>query len=44
MAGVMWVIRFQLVLLLILFIAVLDFLVGSFVHTEPGKYDLGRKK
>lgn len=35
-AGVKWVIRLQLVLLIILFIAVLDFTVGSFVHTDPG--------
>ena len=38
-AGVKWVIRLQLVLLMVLFVAVLDFLVGSFVHTEPGRYD-----
>ena len=30
-------IRLQLVLLMILFVAVLDFLVGSFVHTDYGK-------
>lgn len=35
-AGVKWVIRLQLILLLMLFIAVLDFTVGSFVHTDPG--------
>ncbi|CAD5110686.1 DgyrCDS61 [Dimorphilus gyrociliatus] len=34
-AGVKWVIRLQLLLLTILFVAVLDFLVGSFVHTDP---------
>lgn len=34
-AGVKWVIRLQLVLLVVLFIAVLDFAVGSFVHTDP---------
>jgi len=31
------VIRLQLILLLMLFIAVLDFTVGSFVHTDPGQ-------
>jgi len=36
-AGVKWVIRLQLILLLMLFIAVLDFTVGSFVHTDPGQ-------
>jgi len=36
-AGVKWVIRLQLVLLVILFIAVLDFAVGSFVHVDPGR-------
>ena len=35
MAGVKWVIRLQLLLLVVLLIAVLDFLVGSFVHTDP---------
>ena len=31
-------IRLQLILLMVLFIAVLDFLVGSFVHTDYGNY------
>nr|AKN21479.1 slc12a-5 [Schmidtea mediterranea] len=35
LTGVKWVIRLQLLLLLILFIAVLDFLVGSFVKRTP---------
>ena len=39
-AGVKWVIRLQLVLLLMLFIAVLDFTVGSFVHTDTGQFAL----
>lgn len=34
-AGVKWVIRFQLVLLIVMFLSVMDFLVGSFVHTQP---------
>ncbi|CAH1776028.1 unnamed protein product [Owenia fusiformis] len=34
-AGVKWVIRLQLLLLMVLFIAAMDFLVGSFVHTDP---------
>ncbi|XP_053391021.1 LOW QUALITY PROTEIN: solute carrier family 12 member 8-like, partial [Mercenaria mercenaria] len=33
-AGVKWVIRLQLVLLFILFLSVMDFFVGSFVHTD----------
>ena len=39
-AGVKWVIRLQLVLLMILCVAVLDFLVGSFVHTDECKYSV----
>ena len=35
-AGVKWVIRLQLVLLVVLFVAMLDFLIGSFAHTDPG--------
>ncbi|XP_076456683.1 solute carrier family 12 member 8-like [Babylonia areolata] len=34
-AGVKWVIRLQLILLLILFMSAMDLLVGSFVHTDP---------
>ncbi|XP_018330556.1 solute carrier family 12 member 8 isoform X1 [Agrilus planipennis] len=34
-AGVKWVIKLQFVLLLILLLAGLDFMVGSFVHTDP---------
>jgi hypothetical protein len=34
---VKWVVRFQLILLIVMFLSVMDFLVGSFVHTEPGK-------
>lgn len=33
-AGVKWVIRLQLVLLFLLFLSVMDFLVGSFIHTD----------
>lgn len=33
-AGVKWVIKLQFILLLILLLAGLDFMVGSFVHTE----------
>lgn len=36
-SGVKWVIRFQLVLVLILAIAVLDFIIGTLVHDDPGK-------
>lgn len=35
-AGVKWVIKLQFLLLLILLLAGLDFMVGSFVHTEEG--------
>ena len=38
-AGVKWVIRLQLLLLLVLFLSALDFLVGSFVHVDWGKID-----
>ncbi|KAK6177869.1 hypothetical protein SNE40_012745 [Patella caerulea] len=33
-AGVKWVIRLQLVLLLVLFLSAMDLVVGSFVHTD----------
>ncbi|KAL4218214.1 hypothetical protein ACF0H5_022950 [Mactra antiquata] len=33
-AGVKWVIRLQLLLLFVLFLSVMDFFVGSFVHTD----------
>ena len=36
-SGVKWVIRLQLVLLLVLFLSIMDLLVGSFVHTAPGE-------
>jgi len=36
-AGVKWVIKLQFILLLILLLAALDFMVGSFVHTEPSE-------
>lgn len=35
-AGVKWVIKLQFILLLILLLAGLDFMVGSFVHTDFG--------
>lgn len=35
-AGVKWVIKLQFILLLILLLAGLDFMVGSFVHTDEG--------
>ncbi|KAF2883023.1 hypothetical protein ILUMI_23161 [Ignelater luminosus] len=34
-AGVKWVIKLQFILLLILLMAGLDFMVGSFIHTDP---------
>lgn len=36
-AGVKWVIKLQFILLLILLLSGLDFMVGSFVHTDEGK-------
>lgn len=39
-AGVKWVIKLQFVLLIILLLAGLDFMVGSFVHTDPGTFFL----
>lgn len=36
-AGVKWVIKLQFILLIVLLLAGLDFMVGSFVHTDPGK-------
>lgn len=35
-AGVKWVIKLQFILLLILLLAGLDFMVGSFIHTDIG--------
>lgn len=35
-AGVKWVIKLQFILLLILLMSGLDFMVGSFVHTDIG--------
>lgn len=40
LAGVKWIIRLQLLLLLLLAVSTLDFVVGSFTHLDPGK--LGR--
>ncbi|XP_041361289.1 solute carrier family 12 member 8-like [Gigantopelta aegis] len=34
-AGVKWVIRLQLILLLVLFLSCMDLVVGSFVHVDP---------
>jgi solute carrier family 12 (potassium/chloride transporters), member 8 len=36
MAGVRWVVGLQLILLILLFVAVLDFVVGSFIRVSPG--------
>lgn len=36
-AGVKWVIKLQFILLLILLSSGLDFMVGSFVHTDDGE-------
>ena len=34
LAGVKWVVKLQLLLLAILMLSVLDFLVGTFAHTD----------
>ncbi|XP_058411938.1 solute carrier family 12 member 8 isoform X2 [Diceros bicornis minor] len=36
LAGVMWIIRLQLLLLFLLAVSTLDFVVGSFTHLDPG--------
>lgn len=40
LAGVKWVIKLQFILLLILLLSGLDFMVGSFTHTDPGNNNL----
>lgn len=37
LAGVKWIIRLQLLLLLLLAVSTLDFVVGSFTHLDPGE-------
>lgn len=37
LAGVKWIIRLQLLLLLLLAVSTLDFVLGSFTHLDPGK-------
>jgi len=36
-AGVKWVVKLQFILLLILLLAAVDFVVGSFIHTDKGE-------
>ena len=36
LAGVKWVVKLQLLLLAILMLSVLDFVVGTFAHTDKG--------
>ena len=38
LAGVKWVVKLQLLLLAVLVISVLDFVVGTFAHTDLGRY------
>ena len=38
LAGVKWVVKLQLLLLAILMLSVLDFLVGTFAHTDYGRW------
>lgn len=42
LAGVKWVVKLQLLLLAILMLSVLDFLVGTFAHTDYGKCKPGQ--
>ena len=37
LAGVKWVVKLQLLLLAILMLSVLDFVIGTFAHTDYGK-------
>lgn len=39
LAGVKWIIRLQLLLLFLLAVSILDFVIGSFSHLDPGKAD-----
>lgn len=38
LAGVKWVVKLQLLLLAMLAISVLDFVIGTFAHTDIGKF------
>lgn len=44
LAGVKWIIRLQLLLLLLLAVSTLDFVVGSFTHLDPGSHCPGRTR
>lgn len=44
LAGVKWVVKLQLLLLAILMLSVLDFLVGTFAHTDYGKSFITTRK
>jgi potassium/chloride transporter 8 len=38
LAGVKWVVKLQLLLLAVLVISVLDFVIGTFAHTDLGEF------
>lgn len=42
LAGVKWVVKLQLLLLAIILLSVLDFVIGTFAHTDEGMLDQGR--
>lgn len=37
LAGVKWIIRLQIILLVFITASIFDFVIGSFTHTNPGK-------
>jgi len=41
LSGVKWIVRFQLVLIVILAIAMGDFIIGTLVQEKPGKKFVG---
>ena len=36
LAGVKWIVRLQVALLVVLLLSLFDFLIGSFIQTKPG--------
>ncbi|RMC18742.1 hypothetical protein DUI87_04638 [Hirundo rustica rustica] len=44
LAGVKWIIRLQLLLLLLLAVSTLDFVIGSFTHLDPVELSNSREK
>ena len=44
LAGVKWIIRLQIVLLIFIVASILDFVVGSFAHTDPANGFIGHSR